>query len=308
MRSCLRKRHWLVPLIASLIVGSFAAESQACHNRRRCVCKHVPVVYVTPCPRYIVVPQAAMVAAPVMATAQAPIASPQGQQVLVTPSGKRYFYTVSNEPGTEEELKEKREEELKKMTPLERSTALANSDNFAGTDRKAAKTSISTAQVETFSVVDDLLDSLPDDSSMRSHTPPIPQTAGSDRVTEEQRNVSVTAFLYAVKSESDNDFHVIIGTDDPASSRRYMNVEISGLPPTGPARAPLKAVRDKFKAQFANAPIGSSYHKFNPPIPVQVTGSIFFDMDHVGGTVGPSGMRPATAWEIHPVTDIDFTP
>jgi hypothetical protein len=39
---------------------------------------------------------------------------------------------------------------------------------------------------------------------------------------------------------------------------------------------------------------------------VKVTGSLFFDVDHKAGSVGPTGMRPKTAWEIHPVSDIQF--
>jgi len=29
-------------------------------------------------------------------------------------------------------------------------------------------------------------------------------------------------------------------------------------------------------------------------------------VDHAAGVVGPQGMRPSTAWEIHPVTKIEF--
>jgi hypothetical protein len=51
-------------------------------------------------------------------------------------------------------------------------------------------------------------------------------------------------------------------------------------------------------------PNGSSYRKYNHPIPVIVEGSLFFDIDHVAGVVGPQGMRPTTAWEIHPITKL----
>ena len=39
---------------------------------------------------------------------------------------------------------------------------------------------------------------------------------------------------------------------------------------------------------------------------VKIRGSIFFDTDHAAGTVGPTGFRPATAWEIHPVIYLEF--
>jgi hypothetical protein len=228
------------------------------------------------------------------------------QYVFVAPDGKRYSVTVSNEPGTEEELRQEQAEKLRHMSPLERSMAAANTENFAGNDRKAAKTSISAANVESFSNVGDLLASLPDDSSMLDHQPPITKDATSNRVTEEQRNVLVDAFIYAAKSESDNDFHLILGTNGTADTRQYLNGEVSGLPRTGPARATLSAVREKFKAQFASHPIGSSYHQFNPPIPVRVSGSLFYDVDHAPGVVGPGNLKPTTSWEIHPITNIEF--
>jgi hypothetical protein len=37
-----------------------------------------------------------------------------------------------------------------------------------------------------------------------------------------------------------------------------------------------------------------------------VTGSLFFDVDHPAGAVGPQGHRPQTAWEIHPISSIAF--
>jgi hypothetical protein len=38
-----------------------------------------------------------------------------------------------------------------------------------------------------------------------------------------------------------------------------------------------------------------------------VEGALFFDVDHAAGVVGPTQptpMRPKTAWEIHPVTNV----
>ena len=33
---------------------------------------------------------------------------------------------------------------------------------------------------------------------------------------------------------------------------------------------------------------------------------LIYDIDHAPGVVGPSGMRPRTSWEIHPVTKLDL--
>jgi hypothetical protein len=187
--------------------------------------------------------------------------------------------------------------------------AAASPDNFHGTDRKAAKISISDGSTQTFSDLAALLDSslfLPDDQ-MVNHDPPIPKTANSGRVEEEQHNVVVTAFLYASAKEPDNDFHCIVGTE-PGQPPRFLNVEVTGLPLSGPFRAQLKTVRDKFKEFFGQDLPGKGYSKFDPPIPVRISGSLFFDVDHPAGAVGPTGLKPTTAWEIHPVTDIEFEP
>jgi hypothetical protein len=93
-----------------------------------------------------------------------------------------------------------------------------------------------------------------------------------------------------------------------------MNVEISGLPRSGePFKGDLTAVRDAFKTkmQFSDddPPADGSYIKFDPPLHVQVTGSLFFDVEHLAPhTVGPTDHRPKTAWEIHPVRNIAFVP
>ncbi len=123
--------------------------------------------------------------------------------------------------------------------------------------------------------------------------------------------VTVTAFLFASSRERDNDFHCIVGSDS-STPTRLMNVEVSGLPPSSsPFRGTLLTARNEFKAFFTanqNALPTDGYDKYAPPIPVQIVGSLFFDVDHQPGEVGPVGMRPRTSWEIHPVSDIRFEP
>jgi hypothetical protein len=183
-------------------------------------------------------------------------------------------------------------------------------DDFQGTDRKAAKTSLASGSPEAFRDVAALLHSslFVADSKMLKHKPPISRDETSDRVAEERHNVVITGFLYASTKESDNDFHCIIGMA-PQQSRQFLNVEVSGLPVSGPFRAPLKTVRDAFQSFFGdNLPTAGGYSEFNPPIKVRVAGSIFFDIDHKAGVIGPVGFRPKTAWEIHPVSEIVFEP
>ena len=196
-------------------------------------------------------------------------------------------------------------EKFKVPTP---GLAAPSPDNFRGTDREAAKISLASGSPETFQDVAALLHSslFVADSKMLKHKPLISKDATSDRVAEERHNVVITGFLYASTKESDNDFHCIIGMD-PQQSRQFLNVEVSGLPVSGPFRVPLKTVRDAFQEFFGdNLPTSGSYSKFNPPIKVRISGSIFFDVDHKAGSIGPTGFRPKTAWEIHPVSEIVF--
>jgi hypothetical protein len=186
------------------------------------------------------------------------------------------------------------------------------SDNFAGTARKAAKLSISSAPVQTFSDLKALIATLPSDSTMIKRKPPIKDGATSDRVAEEDRNVQVSAFLYAASREDDNDFHLIIGTDPKKSPLVCMTVEISGLPRKNAASfARIKKARDDFKNLVKNKLPGSSYHFYRPPIPIKIGGSLFFDISHAkGGRPGPKDLRPniPTIFELHPVDEIEFAP
>lgn len=190
--------------------------------------------------------------------------------------------------------------------------AAPTGDDFQGTARKAAKLSISTAKTENFTDLKDIVTSLVADAKMIAKKPKIPTTAASNRVKEEERNVDVTAFLYAASREADNDFHLIIGRDPKNAPEIYMTMELSGLPPAGaPSFTQLKAARDAFK-KFFKANMGGklpgvTYDFYQPPIPVQIDGSLFFDMSHATGPhPGPPSLksRMPTIWEVHPITTI----
>lgn len=185
-------------------------------------------------------------------------------------------------------------------------------DSFAGTSRKAAKLSIADAPVEAFADLRDLIAGLPAKKAMTGHKPKITTDAKSDRVAPEKRNVRVRAFLYAASREDDRDYHLIIGRARNKTQRMYMTVEVSGLPPkTSAAFARLNAARSAYKAFFGGDLPGTSYDFYDPPIPIDIAGSLFFDMSHATGTPpGPKSLRKdmPTIWEIHPVTDIVFEP
>jgi hypothetical protein len=194
-------------------------------------------------------------------------------------------------------------------TPL-RSLARTPSsgDIFAGTDRRDPKTSVATGGLKSFSTIAELRSSFPKDSFMKGLG--ITRAPDSERTPQEQYNVSVEGYIYAASKESDNDFHLIVGDKDCAAGGCFINVEVSGLPqdPADASYPTLSAVRTKFLAYFDQQQPSRGYKKFDPPIAVSLTGSVFFDVDHPAGAVGPAGLKPSSAWEIHPLTDISFEP
>jgi hypothetical protein len=183
-------------------------------------------------------------------------------------------------------------------------------DNFSGTARKAAKLSLANAPLKTFGDLKTLINSLPAHEDMVALK--IKTTATSDRVAQEKRNVRGKVFLYAASREDDNDFHLILGRNPDSSPDIYMTMELSGLPPASkPAFAKLKAARDAFKAFFGGDLPGLSYDFYDPPIPVRIEGSLFWDASHAKGSrPGPKSLksRMPVVWEVHPISKITFNP
>ncbi len=186
-------------------------------------------------------------------------------------------------------------------------------ESFVGTARTAAKLSIGTGEVEEFASVGDLIATLPTKEDMEKKD--ISTDEGSDRVAEEERNVRLKCFLYAASKEADNDFHLILG-DAPGGPRKLMTMELAGLPPSssasfGTLKAARKAFNDFFQSGGQDRRPGGNYDFYDPPIPVEIAGSLFFDQSHVHGTPpGPSRLRALmpVIWEVHPITKITFEP
>ena len=198
------------------------------------------------------------------------------------------------------------------MLVTTRAAARATGDSFKGTARRASKLSIPNAQVEIFDDLNDLIDTLPSNQAMKNHTPRIKDDANSRRVTEEKRNVRLRVWLYAASREDDNDFHLILGRKPDATPRKFMTMELSGLPRSDSQHYPrLKSARDAYKAFFADNMPGGTYQFYDPPIPVEIEGALFFDISHATGSKpGPKKLRPdiPTVWEVHPITSIVFEP
>jgi hypothetical protein len=177
---------------------------------------------------------------------------------------------------------------------------------FNGNDREAAKTDIASAAAEQFDDLTGVVATLPTDEFMRNeHQPPISKDSSSGRVAEEKRNVTVTAYLVATKKENDNDFHLILAST-PDGDGPYLTAEVSGLPRTGTAqkKSAFRAVRTQYSDLLHGHVPGPRYQLIDPPLPVTVTGSLFYDIDHPAGAVGTHGFVPTTSWEIHPISSI----
>lgn len=183
-------------------------------------------------------------------------------------------------------------------------------DSFKGKKRKAVKISLVKAKLEKFTDVKALVAKLPSDQDMLDLEPRIIRGENSKRVKEEKRNVRLRGWLYAASRESDNDFHLIVGRD-PKKSPMYLTMEISGLPPSSASsHKTLKKVRNAYKDFFTDLP-GSGYDFYKPPIPIEIGGPLFFDIQHAtGGRPGPADLRPdiPVIWEIHPVSHLVFEP
>jgi hypothetical protein len=175
--------------------------------------------------------------------------------------------------------------------------------NFSGVARASAKISFASATTRNYVSFSTLRNSLALDNTMRN----LGITNSSPRVSQENKNVRLTnRYLYALKRESDGDLHIIMGD---ASSTNFLNCEASGYPSSSAASyTAIKNVRDaiftRFGTDFCSR---TSYMIFSPALPVsEIAGSMFYDIDHAPGTIGPTGYRPTTSWEIHPMSAIGF--
>jgi hypothetical protein len=284
----MRSRVLLMAAVVGVLTGFMALSDDvaACGRRRcraPCYCPP-PVVYYCP------------------PAASVPPAPPTAQPRAVTIGKKTYYVLPSGEEG------ENDQEELQgKRSVFSRSSGIPETDIFDGTVRKIAKVTIFEGQMKPFDSVGHLREWLPYDRDMRDLD--IGRGPDVDRVKQEKFNVTLTAYIYTFRKEGDNDYHVIIGDGPDTPNRKYINAEVSGIPEVGTDenRAQLWKVRNAFKQTFQlDAEGPDTYLPLEPPVPVQITGSLFWDVEHYPNTVGPRFASPKTAWEIHPISRINF--
>jgi hypothetical protein len=224
----------------------------------------------------------------------------------VTIKGKQYSIVPHPDRGS---FEDEQDASARTLPPGAAGSDIPASERFMGTARRIAKTNIfnSNGEVKSFGSISALVAWLPKSQVMLDkHLPHMPTT---DRVAEEMHNVTVQAHIYAFKKESDNDYHVILGDPPGTANPHYFNAEVSGIPIAGTDanRATLWQVRKAFQQSFELGTSGpASYFRVHPPAPVRVTGSIFWDVDHEHELVGPADFKPTSAWEIHPISALEF--
>jgi len=191
-------------------------------------------------------------------------------------------------------------------------------EEFRGHHRARAKTDYAMsgdtlAPIEKFSDLQALFEFLKPqaDPIMRQRYPSLGKadTDAGRRVAEERHNVSVTAFIYAVKHETgkggDNDFHVILGSAPTPLASIYITAEASGLPHKGPRRDLIASSRQQLLSIIGDCRCNGRFRRMSSPIRVRVVGSLFFDGAHATGVEGPKYAKTATAWEIHPILTVE---
>lgn len=187
---------------------------------------------------------------------------------------------------------------------------------FNGCARRAAKTSLVSLDDVPGELYEDGIRALRKDigftdTEMRAADFDIPRGPDGDRTDRELRNVVVDAYLVAVSFENDRDYHLILREKACQKPSCLMTAEIGGLPIAGLDLAVLTEAREVFQSALSGVlPDAESDPAviFKPPIPVRVHGSLFYDIDHKPGAVGPGKLKPNTAWEIHPVREIEIEP
>ncbi len=178
--------------------------------------------------------------------------------------------------------------------------------------REAAKTSIASGEPVPVPYLEALVQRFgegtwPSDAQMG--TLGITRAPTEGRRPEEQHNVAVArAYVYATETEGDSDYHLILCAH-PDGSGPLFTAEVSGLPAPGSSDyAALRSARAQAEAALGFLPPVGRYQILPHPLPISVAGSLFWDVDHTPGTVGPTDHRTQTRWEIHPVTAIHRLP
>jgi len=143
-----------------------------------------------------------------------------------------------------------------------------------------------------------------------------------ERVPEEEQNIELLElYLYTFSRQRDEDYHLIVGTTSNVETSIFFNIEVSALPKIGNyGYEKIKKVRETFENEFQLVgvckPSWNYYNNDFRPAPrkISIKGSLFYDPEHCTESklarTGPQkwkkDIRLSTAWEIHPVTYLEF--
>lgn len=222
-------------------------------------------------------------------------------------TGENEFITVF---AGETEANDNAEEALGVTCPDVNNAMKCKSDIFQGCIRGKVKTTMITGEPLRFKTIRELLTRLKNespDADMKSKN--ISSMENSVREPEERKNVQIlTAYLYSIYREPDNDYHLIIGDSPVFSNSVLMNVEVSAIPrgASQQVAARFMKVRNKItESIIGNVSCSSNPFPRNNPLKItNLTGTLYFDNPHDAGSVGRDGLHAASAWEIHPIIDL----
>jgi hypothetical protein len=177
-------------------------------------------------------------------------------------------------------------------------------DEFRGMYRGAARSSISQSDFERFDGIDSLLKTLHSDETMRARI-----SKYTPRTQEEDRNVILSCYLHAVKKQISGDYSIVIGDAPGRTPWRTMMCRLSSIPTReNPTMLFLKNVRTNLeKGLFGQVNLeAKAYRHFDPPVPIAITGSLYYNGLHEPGTMGPRSLKSETAWEIGPIISLEI--
>ncbi|TND10155.1 MAG: hypothetical protein FD123_403 [Bacteroidetes bacterium] len=190
------------------------------------------------------------------------------------------------------------------------------SETFSGKRREIVKTNIASGVQTTITISELYNRPMPSEKTMKEK---YKVTDKSGRSEPEKENVTIICWLYTYVHEGDGDYHLIIGSSSDKDKARFFSAEISGLPKKTSINYKyynqLKKARDQFKSLIADySPCPSTYVQslFDKPMKIEVTGNLYWDTEHAGGSCCSGTTRKKdgfvfkseSPWEIHPVTEI----
>jgi len=219
------------------------------------------------------------------------------EAVYKAPNGKVYHVTFAED---EESAAASRDAGLETTSSASTNKACDPNNVFDGSYRKKAKTSIASHKSSSTSLAK-LIKRVKAIDKNSVHV-----TSSSQRIMIEDSVVTlISVFLYAIAREADEDYHIIIGTSGNPATAKFFNIECSGLPAsTSSSYIKIKAVRQKVNALLGGSErCKGGYVLFNDHPRVKIVGSLFYDKEHENKIPGPAACKPATAWELHPITE-----